>query len=495
MKKLYSFFALLLVSYVSFADNEQVCVNTGSSIPCTASELGYVSPCATLGFLIRSDVPLGFARLEKYEWFVNGVLVKTSTTTSDPILPWDIKNKTTNVYCQVTYIKSDGTLSAPKLSNTFTPNVKDLNFDIITTSTPSANYGCTTNAVSYSLNTFTCTSFCSTIYTVTGSYTITWQPPTGWVQTSISANGNNVSFTPDATSGGLLTATIHLPCGYTDTRIFNVGRIAQPPTFTTSTVQSCTSSAAMSINPTCGATGYTYTIVGDPGVTFSSNGLQTFTSAATTINFSIAGGSSVNSIKAKANYPNSISSAEASATLTVGVPQPGIITFSLIDPTTGKLFADIEPIVGATSYNWYKNGALNTLYHGTSAHFSILRDQCNVEYDISVEAVNSCGTSLQTHANAAVPCDYYLMSPNPATSSFTVEAVNTNAGTGAKGLSQKNSINKILITDKMGNVLRQYTYSSLQKVSVNISGLKADTYFVKIFNGKNWVTKQLSIAP
>ena len=87
-----------------------------------------------------------------------------------------------------------------------------------------------------------------------------------------------------------------------------------------------------------------------------------------------------------------------------------------------------------------------------------------------------------------------MISPNPASSVITVEAVNVNEGTGATTLSQKNSINNIMLTDKMGNVLRQYNYLSLQKVSINIADLKTDTYFVRIFNGKNWVTKQLSIA-
>ena len=455
--------------------------------------MGSINPCTQLLFNISWDLPAGTSSVTKYDWYVNGILSKSTTTISDKGFPYTINNITTAVQCKVTYLKTDLT-SITKASNIFTPNVKDLNFDLIATSTPSANYGCTTNAVSYSLNTFTCTSFCSTIYTVTGAYTITWQPPTGWVQTTISANGNNVSFTPDATSGGVLTATIHLPCGYTDTRTFNVGRVAPPPSFTTSNVQSCTSSATMAINPVCGASGYTYTIVGDPGVTFTSNGLQTFTSAATTINFSIAGGSSVNSVKAKANYPNSISSIEASASLTAGVPQPGAITFSLIDPTFGKLFANAVPVDGATSYNWYMNGAVNTLYHTASAHFSIPRDQCDVEYDISVEAINNCGTSLLSHANAFVPCDNFMLSPNPASSVITVEAVNVNEGTGATTFSQKNSINNIMLTDKMGNVLRQYNYLSLQKVSINIADLKTDTYFVRIFNGKNWVTKQLSIA-
>lgn len=243
MKNFYLSFAFLLTSYASFADDEKICVltNTGSSGEAfTAAALGSVVPCNTLNFKVTSIIPVGYVSLDKYEWFVNGVSVKISTVSSDPVLPWVVVDVTTNVYCQVTYKKSDGAISAPRSSTTFTPNVKDLNFDIIMTSTPPANSGCTVNPVSYSLNTYACSQFCSTIHTVTGSYSITWQPPTGWVQTSISVNGNNVSFTPDAFSGGVLTATIHLPCGYTDKRTFNVSRPTPAPTFTASTIQACT---------------------------------------------------------------------------------------------------------------------------------------------------------------------------------------------------------------------------------------------------------------
>lgn len=57
-------------------------------------------------------------------------------------------------------------------------------------------------------------------------------------------------------------------------------------------------------------------------------------------------------------------------TIAVGSPsQPGPITLSLIDPTFGKIYADIAAVTGATFYNWYINGSLNTLYHSVSAHF------------------------------------------------------------------------------------------------------------------------------
>lgn len=204
MKKIYLCFISFLFTYASFATGEQVWVSTntgGSSFAKSPSILGFVDPCISLLFYVDVHIPFadGYVIVGKYEWFVNGVSVLTNTSDpSDATLPWNLISKTTSVYCKVTYKKQNGDLSTAYTSTTFTPNIKDLNFpQTISTSTPSPNYGCTANTVSYSLN----PGSCPLCYNV-GQYNITWQPPAGWVQTSISANGSEVSFTPDATSSG-----------------------------------------------------------------------------------------------------------------------------------------------------------------------------------------------------------------------------------------------------------------------------------------------------
>ncbi len=196
---------MAITFFVSAQQSPQpsACVLTTSSfggdvIICSPTNLGSVNPCGTYTFIVTQylPVPTGYAIVGKYEWFVNGVSVKTSTDPSDPILNWPIASNSTSVYCKVTYKKQDGSLSTPYQSTTFTPKVKDLNFNqAITTSTPPPNYGCTANTVSYSLNTLSCSGggICDFVYSVS-NYNITWQPPSGWVQTSISAKGNDVSF-------------------------------------------------------------------------------------------------------------------------------------------------------------------------------------------------------------------------------------------------------------------------------------------------------------
>lgn len=497
MKKVYLSFLLFLLCFSCFADNESICVitNTGSSgEACSPTMLGNVNPCTTLAFKLNSNVPTNYVLPAKFEWFVNGVSVKTTIHPSDNILNWAVTTSEITVYCIVTYQKLDGTLSAPYTSTTFTPTIKDLDFPFtITALNSSPNYGCTSNIVSYSLPETPCSgSFCDFTYNVSGAYSITWEAPAGWVQTSISNNGSDVSFLPDASSAGTLTATIHLNnCDYTETRTFDVVRGAQTPSFTNTAVVSCTSSASMSINPTCGAVDYTYSITGGSGVTFTSNGQQTLTTANTTANLSVSGAASVYNIKAKANYPGSHSSANSNATLTVGAAKPGPITFFLIDPIMGKIQAIVDPVPGATSYNWYKNGILIIVpvNHGNLIQFPITKDLCDIEYDISVEAVNSCGTSARTHANAYAACDPgFVIAPNPASSTITVSSVENKLQS-----SETNTIQEVRIYDWQGTLKKYQKYPKARRANINIAELPNGNYFIEIINGSKSEKHQLII--
>lgn len=454
---------------------------------------------------------------------MNGILVKTSTTQSDNGLPWLIVSKTTSVYCKVTYKKDDGTLSAPSTSTTFTPNVRDLNFpQTISTSTPPPNFGCTTGTVSYSLNTFTCTgNFCDPIYTV-GAYNITWQAPAGWVQTSLTNNGSDVSFTPDATSTGTLTATIHLPCGYTDTRTFTITRGTSAPTFTTPSVQACSSSATMSINPTCGASNYTYSIIGNPGVTFTSNGQQILTTASTTVSFSItAVGSSVNTINAKANYPNSISSTNAGAKLITGVPyvystynyngsQNPIHLWQsdqYYNPVCNLASTKITTAIqGATSFTWTKvtsnpSNITWTTNDGNNLDFYFWNvGQIAV---FKIDASNTCGTTTQQYGFKSVTCGgggclSYAISPNPTQGTLNVVVPNIPApcyltNSSISATTSNIGIVELKVYDQSGNLKAQKKYTKSKQATLDISLLKAGVYFVDISDGTKTERQQVII--
>lgn len=217
----------------------------------------------------------------------------------------------TVVYCRVVYKKSDGTtLSSPFNSNIFDVIMPLLAVDISGPQTPS--YGCD-NPLNY-----IATSFTSPFAHTPPSFTVSWAAPAGWTQSSISSDGKNVSFIPDAIAGGQVIATIILPCGYQENKSINIGRSSPPPSFSASNPNTfCGTSGNLSINPVCGATSYNYTING--GATFADNGLQTLTTSSTnpTMNF---GGSANIMLVASANFPGGSSSVSVPTSFIKGSP-------------------------------------------------------------------------------------------------------------------------------------------------------------------------------
>lgn len=179
------------------------------------------------------------------------------------------------------------------------------------------------------------------------------------------------------------------------------------------------------------------------------------------------------------------------ANIYIGIPlQPGQITFPLIDPEMGKIQASIQPVAGAASYKWYKNGVLITIppVQGSFIQFPISR-QCDREYDISVEAINSCGTSSQSHANAYVPCNnYYMISPNPATSDVTVS---TNESKTQSTINK--TFDEVRIYDFQGTLKKYQKFNKVKTTKISIAGLTNGTYYVEIINGSYKQRKQFLI--
>lgn len=245
----------------------------------------------------------------------------------------------------------------------------------------------------------------------------------------------------------------------------------------------CTGTTTFNVKSISGATyawTYSASIIPSPG------------SPTNTPNFTVQrNGSSNGAAWAEVKITSPCSSIPASQRInfSVGSPsQPGAVTFSLIDPTFGKLYADIQPVAGATSYNWYMNSALT--YHGTSAHFSIPRDQCGVQYDISAEAINSCGKSSQSHANAYVPCSsLYTLAPNPA--SFEVMVTAADQLTASKTSSA--AITEVNLYDQQGFLKKKQRFGQVKRAVVNLNGLSGGIYFIEIVNGTQRERRQLSI--
>lgn len=176
--------------------------------------------------------------------------------------------------------------------------------------------------------------------------------------------------------------------------------------------------------------------------------------------------------------------------ITVGTVKPNAINVLLIDPYIGKIQVEIEPIIGATSYKWYKDGVLQSTSYGTFAQIPITRNRCAVGYGIEVEAINPCGTSLRTYKGVYVPpCDnFFIASPNPASSEVTVTSNENNILN-----ADTKTIEEVRIYDLSGNLKWIQKFAKANAVKLDLSKLPTGTYFLEIFCGTYKERQQLMI--
>lgn len=106
-----------------------------------------------------------------------------------------------------------------------------------------------------------------------------------------------------------------------------------------------------------------------------------------------------------------------------------------------------------------------------------------------VRAVNACGFSDIVLLEVGTDCygyrmsSVYTVSPNPATSFVQID-----------GSKSKKIVKEIQLIDKMGQIKRIMKYKGNPTlVKFDVSGLKPDTYYIKIYDGKQWESKALRI--
>ena len=175
--------------------------------------------------------------------------------------------------------------------------------------------------------------------------------------------------------------------------------------------------------------------------------------------------------------------------LPVGKPQPGSVNIVLFDPYMGKILAEIAPVPGASSYKWYKNGVVQPGRVGTFANIGISEIPCNINYNISVEAVSACGTSAASSTNVFYSCDYaFSVSPNPAQSMVSVKVDETQKIQDGSGV-----IDEVRIYDSQGGLQKRLQHFGTKQAHFNISGIPSGRYLIEIQSGKYREYQQLII--
>ena len=146
---------------------------------------------------------------------------------------------------------------------------------------------------------------------------------------------------------------------------------------------------------------------------------------------------------------------------------------------------------GMTSYNWSVEGGTIRGYSNL-AQVTIEVDRCSGQYNgwlnVHLFYQNACGTGDTYTEYTMIDCSsgggpLFAMSPNPASENVTID-----------GRQKNKSIKEVKIIDKIGNVKKIVKYSGDQKlVNLNISELSSNIYFIKIYDGQKWESKQLRV--
>ncbi len=180
------------------------------------------------------------------------------------------------------------------------------------------------------------------------------------------------------------------------------------------------------------------------------------------------------------NYTSICGNGSFSKTVFVGVRTPDMAITGLCG---GGFEAIAIPTAYGQIYNWYVDGVLQS-HHG----YKIRNLNTTNPYPIlGLQIVTNCGTSQIHYENAycggfAPPIADFKVSPVPASDNITITAI------------EDFSFNKIKITDKMGNIKKQWTLPKNTKAtSLNIADLSTDIYFIQVFNGTEWIGKSISI--
>lgn len=175
-----------------------------------------------------------------------------------------------------------------------------------------------------------------------------------------------------------------------------------------------------------------------------------------------------------------------SRTIFAGPPLAPTIAGLNYDRRCGTYVEASASSPGATNYIWNLNYGQATgegdYFYQAPLVYNPMVGFTYYNY-LSVQAQNACGLSDATTVSLTVgPVPQYcgggnqlMLSPNPTSSTLTVEATNDHKFT------------KLRIVDKMGQVRKQFSYPPSKKATIDVSNLPPDVYRVLAWINNNWV--------
>ena len=482
---------------------------------------GPFNPCGGgFGFQLTSFTPPPGASLSKIMWYYgNGHLVGTTTDVTT-VQFYSVRendgNWTFNCYAIVYY--SNGSTAQ---SNTIGIGINLIALNAISQSGP-AVLNCP-SPVTFSTSFVGGLTYTPTPADVT-SYTWSF-PSSGWTIASSSGGSNGltptVTVTPDASSAGNVMVTTTLNCGYAFTSpVLAITRPTQPPTFGANPTPVCNNSAnTFTINPSCGATSYIWTLSGNAGATFQASGTQSLTTTATS---AVVSTGSVNSsgatLSVEAVYPGGVTSSAATDNIVTGTPAPtvpriidgemltgsGPFSFSMITLTS-------QPVTG---YNWIVAPEA-TISGKTTSTVSFTTPKLNSgqsgDVYITAEYETACGgwvSSQQYYfldqgsgvSGLPPPPRALTLQPRAGMSQLAI-ITNNQEDAAVNGDSTAYALKSVLYTIKAVNVYNT-TGQLMKKASfggantteyLDIHDLPNGIYFVRVMTSKGSMTEKFAV--
>ena len=222
--------------------------------------------------------------------------------------------------------------------------------------------------------------------TSTNAASYVWTLPSGWSGTS---TGNSITTTVGSTAGNITVAAVNA-CGTSTAQTVTISSVlalpAQPGVITGSTTPCSGSSQTYSVAVVPNATSYTWTLP------------TGWTGTSTTNSITVTTDTTGGNITVSAVNTCGLSSLQTSAVTPVLPPiQPGTITGSTTPCSGSSQTYSVASVAGATSYTW----TLPTGWAGTSTTNSISATVGSTGGNITVSAVNTCGSSPVETFNVA----------------------------------------------------------------------------------------------
>lgn len=189
----------------------------------------------------------------------------------------------------------------------------------------------------------------------------------------------------------------------------------------------------------------------------------------------------------------------------VGLPQPA----SSIDfygngydgggcTENKRIRAEAVVSLSNTGYEWYLGTGITSSASGGSNPFTLGSSGLDIPIYVNttstsyvrVRTINACGMSSPTFGYISLCSSFakgeesqFSVSSNPTSGIVTIDT---------KG----NKIIELQLVDKSGNLkLSQKYLSGKSSTTIDISSLSADTYYLQIYDGLKWETKQVMKLP